>query len=105
MNEVLVVWIGVTITPWKLIGYAGMLLFTGRWLVQLAASKAARKPVMPKMFWYMSIAGSLMLLSYFTFGKNDSVGVLSNLFPFLTASYNLYLELRHKRPATSLETG
>ena len=96
MNEVLTVIVGVTITPWKLIGYLGMLLFTGRWFVQLAASKSAGKPVMPVMFWYMSIAGSLMLLGYFTFGKNDSVGILSNLFPFLTASYNLYLEYRNR---------
>jgi lipid-A-disaccharide synthase-like uncharacterized protein len=97
MNEVLVVWLGVTITPWKLIGYTGMVLFTGRWFVQLAASKTAGKPVMPRMFWYMSIAGSLLLLGYFTFGRNDSVGILSNLFPFLTASYNLYLELKSDR--------
>jgi lipid-A-disaccharide synthase-like uncharacterized protein len=97
MNDVLTVVFGVTITPWKLIGYTGMLLFTGRWFVQLAASKSAGKPVMPKLFWYMSIAGSLMLLGYFTFGKNDSVGILSNLFPFLTASYNLYLEFKHGR--------
>ena len=103
MNDILVVWLGVTITPWKLIGYAGMLLFTGRWFVQLAASKSAGKPVMPKLFWYMSIAGSLMLLSYFTFGRNDSVGILSNLFPFLTASYNLYLEYQH-RPTAALQT-
>ena len=74
----------------------GMLMFTGRWFVQLAASKSAGKPVMPLMFWYMSIAGSLMLLGYFTFGKNDSVGILSNLFPFLTASYNLYLEFKNR---------
>jgi len=97
MNDVLTVVLGVTITPWKLVGYAGMLLFTGRWFVQLYASKSAGKPIMPRMFWYMSIAGSLMLLAYFTFGKNDSVGILSNLFPFLTASYNLFLEFRHKR--------
>ena len=96
MNDILIVLLGVTITPWKLIGYAGMLLFTGRWLVQLAASKSAGKPVMPVMFWYMSICGSLMLLGYFTFGKNDSVGILSNLFPFLTASYNLYLEFKNR---------
>jgi lipid-A-disaccharide synthase-like uncharacterized protein len=99
MNDVLTVVVGVTITPWKLIGYAGMLLFTGRWLVQLAASKSQGKPMLPRMFWYMSIAGSLMLLAYFTFGKNDSVGILSNLFPFLTASYNLYLDFRDKRRA------
>ena len=29
----------------------------------------------------MSILGSALLLSYFIWGKNDSVGVLSNLFP------------------------
>jgi lipid-A-disaccharide synthase-like uncharacterized protein len=99
MNEVLTVVLGVTITPWKLVGYAGMLMFTGRWFVQLAASKTAGKPTMPRLFWYMSVAGSLLLLAYFTFGKNDSVGILSNLFPFLTASYNLYLDFRDKRRA------
>ena len=95
MNDIWLVAFGITITPWKLIGYVGMLLFTGRWFVQLAASKNAGKPVMPRLFWYMSIAGSLMLLGYFTFGKNDSVGILSNLFPFLTASYNLYLDMKN----------
>ena len=96
MNDIWLVAFGITVTPWKLIGYLGMLLFTGRWFVQLAASKTAGKPVMPRLFWFMSIAGSLMLLGYFTFGKNDSVGILSNLFPFLTASYNLYLDLKNR---------
>jgi lipid-A-disaccharide synthase-like uncharacterized protein len=45
----------------------------------------------------MSIGGSLLLLAYFTFGKNDSVGILSNLFPAGIAGYNLYLELRGRR--------
>ena len=45
----------------------------------------------------MSISGSLLLLSYFIFGKNDSVGILSNLFPAGVAGYNLYLDLTHKR--------
>jgi len=39
----------------------------------------------------------LLLLSYFTFGKNDSVGVLSNLFPAGVAAYNLVLDLKHKK--------
>jgi lipid-A-disaccharide synthase-like uncharacterized protein len=52
------------------------------------------------MFWYMSVTGSLLLLAYFTWGKNDSVGVLSNLFPALIAAYNLYLDLRGTRPAS-----
>lgn len=97
MNQVLVVMFGVTLTPWKLIGYLGVLLFAGRWFVQLAASKAHGKPVMPTLFWYMSAMGSVLLLSYFIFGKNDSVGVLSNLFPLFVALYNLYLDTKNKK--------
>ena len=102
MNEVLVVMFGVTITPWKLVGYGGVCLFAGRWFVQLAASQARGKVVMPRLFWYMSALGSVLLLAYFIFGRNDSVGILSNLFPFLTASYNLYLDFRHRpQPANA----
>jgi lipid-A-disaccharide synthase-like uncharacterized protein len=53
--------------------------------------------VVPTVFWVMSITGSLLLLSYFIFGKNDSVGVLSNLFPAGIAGYNLYLDLANRR--------
>jgi lipid-A-disaccharide synthase-like uncharacterized protein len=73
-------------------------LFAGRWFVQLAASRASGKPVMPTLFWYMSASGSVLLLAYFIFGKNDSVGVLSNLFPLFVALYNLYLDLKHRKP-------
>lgn len=91
----------VVITPWKLIGYAGALMFTGRWLVQIILSRRAGRSVIPIAFWYMSVAGSLMVLSYFIWGKNDSVGILNNLFPLLTASYNLYLESSRKPAAGS----
>ena len=97
MNQVWLVAFGVTITPWKLIGYAGVLLFAGRWFVQLAASRARGKVVVPRLFWYMSALGSVLLLGYFIFGKNDSVGVLSNLFPLFVALYNLYLDFANRR--------
>jgi lipid-A-disaccharide synthase-like uncharacterized protein len=97
MNQVLGVYLGVVVTPWKLIGYLGVALFTGRWLVQLYVSRLRGQPTLPRLFWYMSIGGSLLLLAYFTFGKNDSVGILSNLFPAGVAGYNLYLDLRARR--------
>lgn len=96
MNDALLVAFGVTITPWKLIGYLGVFMFAGRWLVQLAASRYAGKVIMPTLFWYMSALGSVLLLAYFIFGRNDSVGVLSNLFPLFVALYNLYLDRRAK---------
>jgi lipid-A-disaccharide synthase-like uncharacterized protein len=39
----------------------------------------------------------MMLVAYFTLGKNDSVGILSNLFPLGIAVYNLLLDVRHRR--------
>ncbi|MBI2383802.1 MAG: lipid-A-disaccharide synthase N-terminal domain-containing protein [Gammaproteobacteria bacterium] len=103
MNEVLVQlqlfgW-ALTITPWKLVGYLGIGLFAGRWFVQIVASRIQQRPVLPRLFWYMSISGSVLLLTYFTFGKNDSVGILSNLFPLFTALYNLKLDVANGRAA------
>lgn len=97
MNEVIHTAFGVVVTPWKLVGYLGVLLFAGRWFVQMYYSRRHGRPVVPTVFWIMSISGSLLLLSYFIFGKNDSVGILSNLFPAGVAGYNLYLDLAHKR--------
>jgi lipid-A-disaccharide synthase-like uncharacterized protein len=100
MHEVIGTYFGVTLTPWKLIGYLGVGLFAGRWVVQLCASRARGRPTVPRVFWYMSVLGSLLLLAYFTFGKNDSVGILSNIFPAFIAVYNLYLDLRDARPVS-----
>ncbi len=62
MNEVIHTAFGVTLTPWKLVGYLGVLLFAGRWFVQMYYSRKYRKPVVPTTFWLMSISGSLLLL-------------------------------------------
>ena len=97
MNHVWIVLYGVTITPWKLVGYLGVTLFAGRWFVQLVASRRAGKPQLPRLFWYMSTSGSALLLCYFIFGKNDSVGVLSNLFPAFVSCYNLYLDTKNRK--------
>ena len=89
--------LGLHVTLWKLIGYTGALMFGGRWVVQFIASRRAGKPVIPRVFWYMSVVGSLMTLSYFLFSsKQDSVGVLQNLFPAFTALYSLSLDIKHR---------
>lgn len=90
-------WTGLHASPWKLIGLAGALMFGGRWLVQFVASRRAGRPVIPRVFWYMSVLGSLMTLSYFVFSqKQDAVGIVQNLFPAFTAVYSLYLDIRHR---------
>ena len=72
-------------------------MFGGRWIVQFFASRRHRKPVIPRLFWYMSLVGSAMTLAYFLFSaKQDSVGVIQNLFPAFTASYSLWLDIKHR---------
>lgn len=96
MDTILFTVFGVVLTGWKLIGFLGVLVFGSRWLVQLYISRKNKRPSLNRIFWLMSLAGSILLLSYFIFGKNDSVGVLSNLFPAAVALYNLYLDIRYK---------
>lgn len=98
-----ILWLGFTglhMTPWKLIGLAGAAMFGARWLVQVVASHRAQRPVIPRLFWYMSLCGSLMALCYFLFSaKQDAVGVLQNLLPACTAAYSLYLDVRKTHPS------
>ena len=101
MHETLFTFLGASVTGWKLVGYVGVSMFTSRWFVQMWASRKAKKPVVPRVFWILSMAGSLMCLSYFVFGKNDSVGILGYLFPTGLSIYNLVLDVRHRANAAS----
>ena len=95
MNMVIGQLFGVVITPWKLIGYGGVMLFAGRWVFQVLATRKHGKPTIPRIFWTMSVLGSVLLLSYFIWGRNDSVGVLANLFPLTVAVYNMFMHYRY----------
>jgi lipid-A-disaccharide synthase-like uncharacterized protein len=97
MHQTLIEFFGIRITGWKIIGYAGVFLFSARWFFQLWASRQAQKPVLPIAFWIVSLVGGLLCLAYFLFGKNDSVGILAYLFPSVVSVYNLRLEFAHRR--------
>jgi lipid-A-disaccharide synthase-like uncharacterized protein len=80
-------------------------MFTMRWFVQMHYSRKAGYSVIPIGYWIMSLAGSFMLLTYFLFGKNDSVGILTNLLPPFIAVYNLRLELGYRKKQRALANG
>ena len=96
MNIILLSLFGIVFTPLKILGYLGAVLFGGRWLIQMYISRKQKKPSLNRAFWLMSLFGNLLLLSYFIFGKNDSVGILSNALPAIVSVYNLYLDIRYK---------
>jgi lipid-A-disaccharide synthase-like uncharacterized protein len=100
MHEVIAELHAIVITPWKLIGYIGTFLFTARWFVQFYATKKQKKVVVPMMFWYLSVSGSVLTLAYFIWGKNDSVGIIQTAFPMLVSFYNVFAHLRSRKAET-----
>ena len=98
MSGVIGNFFGVTLTAWKLVGFLGALMFAGRWLIQAWATRRAGRPTIPRSFWIISLMGSAMVTSYFIWGKNDSVGVLTNLLPASVALYNLVMDIKAGRP-------
>jgi lipid-A-disaccharide synthase-like uncharacterized protein len=86
-----------TVTGWKLLGFLGAFCFGGRWLVQAWHRKRTGRSEMPTVFWVISLAGAGMVTMYFIWGKNDSVGILTNSLPASVALYNLVQDLRQRR--------
>ncbi|ANM31063.1 hypothetical protein ABI59_18000 [Acidobacteria bacterium Mor1] len=49
---------------WILIGFAGQALFFSRFLVQWIVSELRGESVVPRAFWFLSIGGGALLLTY-----------------------------------------
>ena len=84
------------IGPWEIIGFIGLLVFSSRFVVQWIISEIKKESVIPVSFWYLSIVGSLFLLSYALY-RADPIFVLSYLFNGLIYGRNLYFIYTKKR--------
>ena len=47
-------------TVWMVLGFIAQGLFSARFLVQWIASERRRKSVVPRAFWYFSVAGGAL---------------------------------------------
>lgn len=83
-------------TFWKVIGWMGSLTFTSRFMVQWYATEKHKKIVVPTIFWWLSLIGSLLVLAY-AISKRDSVFIFLNLFPWIIYSRNLIIHYRHEK--------
>jgi lipid-A-disaccharide synthase-like uncharacterized protein len=72
---------------WVGIGLAGQACFFSRFLVQWIASERQGRSVVPRAFWYLSISGGLILLSY-SLWRRDPVFILGQ-------SVGLFVYLRN----------
>ncbi len=78
------------VDPWLVLGFAAQGLFTGRFLVQWIATEKKRRSTIPKAFWYLSLAGSALLLVY-AIHVRDPVFILGQSFGFVVYVRNLML--------------
>lgn len=74
---------------WVSLGLLGQVLFTGRMVVQWLMTERKRQSIVPPVFWWMSLGGALMLLTYFMW-RRDIVGMLGQSFGLIVYIRNLH---------------
>lgn len=79
-------WTGVF---WVALGFLGQALFMGRMLVQWWASEKVKSAVVPPSFWWLSLVGSSMLMTYFVW-RVEIVGFLGQSTGWLIYIRNLW---------------
>jgi lipid-A-disaccharide synthase-like uncharacterized protein len=83
---------------WVIFGLAGQVCFSLRFMLQWIASEKKGESVIPNAFWYFSIIGSLILLSYAIYRK-DPVFILGQSFGSIVYLRNIMLIHKKKQDA------
>ena len=78
------------------VGLIAQALFSARFLVQWVVSEKKRESVIPVAFWYLSLAGGVMLFCY-AFMRKDPVIMLGQGTGIFIYTRNLFLIHRKRR--------
>ncbi len=81
---------------WLAVGFIGQAIFSARFIVQWIVSERRKRSVIPVSFWFLSIAGSLVLLTY-AIHRRDPVFMLGQVGGMLVYSRNLWMILRGQK--------
>jgi len=89
---------------WATIAMIGQVIFGGRFILQWIVSEYKKRSHVPTAFWFISLAGSLILLSYAIHIKNP-IFMLGFSLNTLIYMRNLHLIYKHagKGVATAIE--
>ncbi|MCC7211332.1 MAG: lipid A biosynthesis protein [Candidatus Brocadia sp.] len=85
------------INTWVILGFIGQFLFGSRFFVQWIVSERRGESTIPDVFWYLSMTGSALLLTYAVY-RHDPVfimGQCSGLFIYLRNLMLIYKKKRH----------
>lgn len=81
---------------WKVVGWTGNAVFFSRFIVQWLATERRKQVVVPSAFWWLSLTGTLLMLTYAVFFLRDSVIIFANCFSWIPYVRNLIIHRRHK---------
>lgn len=84
-------------SAWVLVGWLGNLVFGSRFFVQWYATEKRGQVVVPQLFWWLSLAGSVLLLLYAVFYDKHSVVIFAYAFTWIPYVRNLMIHRRHKK--------
>src|SRR5215813_3159989 len=87
---------GIEWNVWKVVGMIGNAIFCSRFFVQWYATEKLKRVVVPIAFWWLSLVGSLLLLSYALFYRRDSVFIFAYAFTWIPYIRNLVIHRRHE---------
>jgi len=90
------------VNTWIAVGFFGQAMFFGRFLVQWIVAERKRESIVPVSFWYLSIAGGLILLAY-AVHRRDPVFIAGQSFGAIVYVRNLML-IRQKRRGLATST-
>src|SRR5829696_10294960 len=81
---------------WVLLGFAAQAFFTMRFVVQWIASERAGRSIVPLAFWFFSVAGGVMTLTY-GLVRREPVIILGQTLSVVIYLRNLVLIFRERR--------
>jgi len=94
--------VNTTETIWLIIGFTGQGLFFTRWVVQWFRSERERESTIPLSFWYLSLIGGLITLTYAIY-RRDPVFITGQAVGTLVYLRNLMLIYRKRAPMDELK--
>ena len=86
----------MTTTQWIIVGFIGQAFFFMRFLIQWIVSEKRGESTIPLAFWYCSIGGSIIILSY-AIHRQDPVFILGQSMGSIIYIRNLILISRKNK--------
>ena len=91
----------MTTNQWLIIGFVGQALFGARFIIQWVVSEKKGESTIPLAFWYCSIGGAIVLLTYAIY-KQDPVFIVGQSLGSIVYVRNLILIDRKRKSMASV---